>query len=295
MPRTKQFTSSLSDLIDSPAASSDGEGAMEDSNQENTTPPRRGRGRAKAGPTRKTKPASKRLSAGKTHTAAKRVTKRAPLKDSTNAKPRGARPDAGDDLDEARSSLPLAEPTVEPQPNLPEQPKPKRKGRPRKVKEPVAETAPVPARATVVDDEFEYTPTVARTSRETGGIASTVEVVRARSTAEGPMYLDEALEDDDLGELPGSMARQVGRARSNSLQPRPAAGGARRRAGSTSEAEGTGEPELRRKLGEMTKKFEGLDTRYRSLRDVGVKEAEANFEKLKRHSEERSKGQQTSV
>jgi hypothetical protein len=40
----------------------------------------------------------------------------------------------------------------------------------------------------------------------------------------------------------------------------------------------------------MTKKFENLELKYKNLREIGVKEAEANFERLKTQSEERTKG-----
>jgi len=66
---------------------------------------------------------------------------------------------------------------------------------------------------------------------------------------------------------------------------------ARKRAGSASDVEkGGSDPATRRRLGELTKKMEALDMKYQNLRDVGIKEAEANFEKLKKHSEDRSKG-----
>lgn len=59
----------------------------------------------------------------------------------------------------------------------------------------------------------------------------------------------------------------------------------RRRAGSTSDTERS-DPALRRKLGEMTKKYESLNVKYQDLRDIGLKEAERNFERLKKQSEE---------
>lgn len=48
--------------------------------------------------------------------------------------------------------------------------------------------------------------------------------------------------------------------------------------------------ELRRKLGEMTQKYEALELKYRDLKEVAVKEAERNFDKLRKHSEERTAG-----
>ncbi|KAK3398545.1 putative MAM1 protein [Sordaria brevicollis] len=48
------------------------------------------------------------------------------------------------------------------------------------------------------------------------------------------------------------------------------------------------EVELRRKLGEMTQKYEALELKYRDLREVAVKEAERNFDRLRKQSEERT-------
>ncbi|KAM5348500.1 hypothetical protein ACJ41O_008324 [Fusarium nematophilum] len=45
---------------------------------------------------------------------------------------------------------------------------------------------------------------------------------------------------------------------------------------------------LRRRLGDLTKKHENLEMRHRDLREVGVKEAERNFERLKKQAEERT-------
>jgi hypothetical protein len=52
-----------------------------------------------------------------------------------------------------------------------------------------------------------------------------------------------------------------------------------------------GDPVLRRRLGEMTQKYENLEHRYRDLKEVAVREAERNFDKLKKQSEDKSKGE----
>lgn len=60
----------------------------------------------------------------------------------------------------------------------------------------------------------------------------------------------------------------------------------RRRAGSASDTErGGGDPNLRRKLGDVTRKFENIDLKYRNLKDVGILEANANMDKLRRQCE----------
>jgi hypothetical protein len=63
----------------------------------------------------------------------------------------------------------------------------------------------------------------------------------------------------------------------------------RRRAGSTSDTERS-DPVLRRKLGEMTKKYDSLNVKYQDLREIGLKEAERNFERLKKQSEQDKAG-----
>ena len=57
--------------------------------------------------------------------------------------------------------------------------------------------------------------------------------------------------------------------------------GFRRRAGSASDTE-RGDPNLRRKLGDVTRRFENVDLKYRTLKEVGIGEANANMEKLRR-------------
>ena len=48
---------------------------------------------------------------------------------------------------------------------------------------------------------------------------------------------------------------------------------------------------IRRRLGELTKKHENLEMRHRDLREVGVKAAERNFERLKKQAEETTAGE----
>jgi hypothetical protein len=78
-----------------------------------------------------------------------------------------------------------------------------------------------------------------------------------------------------------SRPRSYSRPRQHSVQ--------RRRAGSASDTE-RNDPALRRKLGEMTKKYESLNVKYQDLREIGLKEAERNFERLKKQSEEKTAG-----
>lgn len=62
----------------------------------------------------------------------------------------------------------------------------------------------------------------------------------------------------------------------------------RRRAGSASDTE-RGDPSLRRKLGDITRKYENIELKYRNLKDAGVAEANANFEKLRKQCDANTK------
>ncbi|KAI0433491.1 chromosome segregation protein Csm1/Pcs1-domain-containing protein [Xylaria sp. FL1042] len=62
---------------------------------------------------------------------------------------------------------------------------------------------------------------------------------------------------------------------------------ASRRPVSASDSE-LNDPTLRRRIGELTRKHEALEAKYRDLREIGVQEAERNFDRLKKQSEERA-------
>ncbi|KAF2973344.1 hypothetical protein GQX73_g24 [Xylaria multiplex] len=60
-----------------------------------------------------------------------------------------------------------------------------------------------------------------------------------------------------------------------------------RRPVSASDSEAN-DPALRRRIGELTRKHEALEAKYRDLREIGVQEAERNFDRLKKQGEERA-------
>lgn len=65
----------------------------------------------------------------------------------------------------------------------------------------------------------------------------------------------------------------------------------RRKAGSASDTDKPNhDGATRRELSDMTKKFESLDVKYQNLRDVGLHEAEKNFEKLRKQADDNAKG-----
>ncbi|KAG5662324.1 hypothetical protein KAF25_004742 [Fusarium avenaceum] len=50
----------------------------------------------------------------------------------------------------------------------------------------------------------------------------------------------------------------------------------------------TNDVSLRRRVGDLAKKYEALEARHRDLREIGVREAEQNFARLKKQAEERT-------
>ncbi|KAI3332312.1 hypothetical protein HD806DRAFT_480129 [Xylariaceae sp. AK1471] len=95
---------------------------------------------------------------------------------------------------------------------------------------------------------------------------------------------DMMTEDEQIDELP-TYARQV-ISSVQRHQPRVLSS-ATRRAVSASDSE-LNDPALRRRIGELARKYESLEAKYRDLREIGVQEAERNFDRLKKQGEERA-------
>jgi hypothetical protein len=69
-----------------------------------------------------------------------------------------------------------------------------------------------------------------------------------------------------------------------------------RRAGSASSTDrGVNDPALRRRLGEMTNKYESLEIKYNNLKDIASAEAQTNFDKLKNATDLRTKSKIRSI
>ena len=254
--------------------------------------------------------------------------RRAPLKEQPNQDRDSDTTEEVDDFQAAEAPV-LAEKTNMPAPEqtAPEKPKkqPAKRGRKPaadKAAQELTLTAAAsknPAKATATamqaDGEFEYTPTTSKTLQPKpargGGGAGRPATTRNKHTATepqpsqheeipetqaDPMDIDplapaaiQAAEEEDDDEFPTSVYKRVNHARSYSKSRQPSVV-ARIRAGSNaSDSERTSNADLRRKLGDTTKKLESLELKYRNLREVGIKEAEVNFEKLKKAAEQRAK------
>ena len=240
----------------------------------------------------------------------KTVAKRAPLKEKTSARNAEDTEEVDEFAGEGNEDTAMDELVETKQPTKRKAPA-KRAGKQPK-KKPVEQTAVIeeePAqqpKASEKDGEFEFTPTATRQKKRPGRPAAQKPKAGARQTStEAPQQdkiipetqvameidqseLPEAYEEDEDA-LPQSVFRRTNNigARTNQRQPLVS----RKRAGSASDTERGGtDPATRRKLGEMTSKFEKLEMKYQNLRDVGIKEANANFEKYKMQVQANAKG-----
>lgn len=158
------------------------------------------------------------------------------------------------------------------------------------------------------DEGFEYTPTTVRQTHLHKKPSQAKQALAGnRNPSADPQYASKVIPEtqatpmdldssnfpdgdaDPREVVPDSIFRKPSDKRANSRQPQSFL--STRRAGSASEIEGADEDSSTiRRLEEMTKKFEDLDTRYKTLKEVGIKEAQVNFERLKEQSEAKTKG-----
>ena len=306
MPKAKPVVS-ISEMIDTDIE--DGTLAAEhdalptpDSNQENAPTRKRG-GRGKATTKRFTKPRVTRhsgdsLKVTKAPPKAKAGRSRAPLKEKTNLKD----VEETEEVEEFEASV--NEDTAMDELVAPKPPA-KRKASDKKAGRPAKKPALSQTHEKKKDGEFEYTPTTARQTKavnkksgqqaQNSGLSEDQAVTEpGRTIPETQVPKEnEAPEDNDDDEnedaLPQSVFRKTNTVHNTGRQRQmivPAG-----RAGSTSDAErSSNDPGTRRRLGEMTRKFENLDMKYRNLREVGIKEAEARLSEYKTQSQAKAKG-----
>jgi len=234
--------------------------------------------------TSKSKPTMQKSTAAKTAPKRKAAApkQRQPLKDRTNEQSEDEGDDAYDEGEVAKPKAKRARTTAA------------RKPRAAKAAETlgvIPETQPDPAQVEDVEQSIEMDPenmdiTQAPTPKQVQRF-----VQRARSTSVQPVQ--------PLQPYPS--ARSASLQPAPPLQPRPSARSmtaqpgypaARERSGSVSGTERErrgGDPELRRKLNDLTKKHENLNLKYQNLQEIGRSNAETNFEKLKRATDQKAK------
>ncbi|KAJ5175344.1 uncharacterized protein N7482_001221 [Penicillium canariense] len=136
------------------------------------------------------------------------------------------------------------------------------------------------AKPVQTDGEFEYTPTRAAPKERIP------EVVEMQQN-DGPT--DEVVDESVLPDaepiapyVPSSVVKNA-RARLATLKSSQDLSPRKRKSGVDTEQ--GGDPELRRRIGDITKKHDALESKYRNLREIGVVEANTNMEKLRKQCE----------
>lgn len=192
----------------------------------------------------------------------------------------------------------------------------RRKAAPKQARQPLEDRTNVRSGAEDYDDDVTEKPkpkrartTAARKPQskkvETLGVIPETQPDPDRAEdAEQSVEIDPENMDITQAPTPKQIQRFVQRPRSASVQPLPPRASARsvsaqpahlpprERSGSASgnERERRGaDPELRRKLNDVTKKYENLNLKYQNLQEIGKNNAESNFEKLKRASDDKTK------
>jgi hypothetical protein len=155
------------------------------------------------------------------------------------------------------------------------------------------------AKQVTEDGEFEYTPTGSRQLKPTE-LSDKPAKGRGRQRRSDPLedtvipdsqhptsFGDDATADEP--ESAGKRPHVVSPLKSLTNGERP---GRKRPTVTFADTEKTSsDPDLRRKLGDMTKKYETLEVKYRNLREIGIVEANTNFEKLRKQCESATNGE----
>ncbi|KAJ0422608.1 chromosome segregation protein Csm1/Pcs1-domain-containing protein [Aspergillus carlsbadensis] len=148
------------------------------------------------------------------------------------------------------------------------------------------------------DGEFEYTPKSTRqqeklakpeeqpeSTEESTGRKRQKSVTGAKQNTSEVETVQEVVEETFLGEeIPATQPMSVSPAKRRQSSLRASQGSPSKRKSGEDDNIGS-EPELRRRLGDLTKKYDTLENRYRNLKDIGIVEANANVEKLKKQCE----------
>ncbi len=295
MPKLKKST--LSGLVDSDSDDSQFMSAMPtpDSAAENKVPGKKGRGKPKTAPSKITKASSKaparrasgRLVAKASENTAPAKVKRQALKDKTNQQ-YASETEEVDDFDQSEDVLMegtyLDESVVAVPKSRPSATKKATNSRTKAVKEVSRTNYNISEDIPEVPSQEERVVKKKVPARK--GIPQELSPEKVIQESQVPEWDGGEDVDEEIEEPISRPAHKVSRTQSHSRPRQPSV--QRRRAGSASDTERS-DPALRRKLGEMTKKYETLNIKYQDLREIGLKEAERNFERLRKQSEEKKK------
>ncbi|KAL4877329.1 chromosome segregation protein Csm1/Pcs1-domain-containing protein [Aspergillus karnatakaensis] len=144
------------------------------------------------------------------------------------------------------------------------------------------------------DGGFEYTPTTTRHQKpvekpeeqpEPAGRRRPKAAAAAKETIpETQDTVEEVVEETFVEEEP-TVPASVSPTKRRQSPLRAAESSPLKRTSTGESGKSSNEPELRRRLGDLTKKYDTLEARYRNLKDIGIVEASANVEKLKKQCE----------
>lgn len=146
------------------------------------------------------------------------------------------------------------------------------------------------------DGEFEFSPTGSRKidSQATRPRAATRQNREPEIDDEEPetQMVDETIMPEDpasVQEATPSPVKPI-RARVAALRNAQDSSPRKRKLGATDAEPSGGDPDLRRRLGDIAKKHDVLEAKYRNLREIGIVEANANMEKLRKQCESITSG-----
>ncbi|KAJ5681694.1 Monopolin complex subunit Csm1/Pcs1 [Penicillium maclennaniae] len=128
------------------------------------------------------------------------------------------------------------------------------------------------------DGEFEYTPTRAAQVQQVQGEPEVLDSQMQEAEPE----VDESILLDPPSRYASSSLVKHARARMTTVRTHNVSPNKRQ---SSFGVEQGVDPDLRRRIGDLTKKHDGLESKYRNLREIGIVEANANMEKLRRQCE----------
>lgn len=150
------------------------------------------------------------------------------------------------------------------------------------------------------DGEFEYTPTSVRQAaaqeasrhdaehspRPRAAQRRNHETEVAESQYIEPVAeVDESMLSEDHSESRHTVSSALKMSRSRLSIQKNAQDPSPRKRKSGLETDQGGDPELRRRIGDVTKKHDALESKYRNLREIGIVEANTNMDKLRKQCE----------
>ncbi|CAI7619901.1 unnamed protein product [Penicillium pancosmium] len=203
----------------------------------------------------------------------------APAKATRRGRPRGT----SDTTEPSRASV--AKQPVEPQEEILEQENPKATRTTRTARSTATRgrgrgrgrTASV-ARPSVTDGDFEYTPTRAQSSQKEVEIPDT-QMNDVHATGH---EVEESIMPEPSANYTQSTITKNAKARAAAARNSQDASPRKRKSGVATEQ---ADPELRRRIGDLTRKNDALESKYRDLREIGVEEAKTNIDKLRKQCE----------